>query len=42
MGKLILLSSPRRLAMICLSCKYMLMILSLDQQIKSFVRSLEI
>ena len=41
MGKVDTLSSPRRLARTCLCCKSMLMILSLDQPIKIFVRSLE-
>ena len=41
MGKATLLFSSRRLARTCLCCKSMLMTLSLDQPIKTFVKSLE-
>ena len=41
MGKVDPLSSPRRLARICLCCKSMCMTSYLDQPIKIFVRSLE-
>ena len=41
MGRVTPHFSPRRLERTCLCCKSMLMTLSLDQRIKTFVRSLE-